>query len=250
MSLPPEAPLLPQAALDHAVLLRDRSAILDYLPRRAVFVEVGVGIGVFTDLVLDRTDPALFVAIDDFKLDRHEVLWGTPTHELFKGLGHRGFYEDRFDEAIRQNRLRVNEADSVAGLAQLPDGFADVIYVDAGHFYHEVKADLEAALPKLRRDGRILVNDYLMVPGLNSDHAYGVVHAANEFMIEHGFGIEFFALHERMFCDVVIRRQAMLTPHRQAEIEALRHEIAVLRRSSSWRLTAPMRALGRRFRRA
>ena len=251
MILPPEAPRIPQHLLDHATLLSDRMSMLPLLPRGAVFVEVGVGLGDFSQAILSVCEPASFLAIDRFDLHELPELWGQPTGLLFGGRSHGEAYRQRFAAEMGTGRLRVLAGDSHERLEGLQDGSVDVIYIDADHREEAVRRDLAAARPKLRDGGWIIVNDYLMVAALGDAIPYGVVNATNAFMIEHQWGARYFALQTRMFCDVALRQHRVLReagPSAEAladECGRLRAEVQALRRSGCWRATAPLRALSR-----
>ena len=247
MNLPPEAPLIPQHLLDGASLLADRYALLPLLPKGAVFAEVGVGLGDFSELVLSVCQPSLFVAIDEFKLHELPELWGKPSDVLLGGRNHADAYRTRFATALAQGRLRLLEGDSAACLEQLEDHSLDIVYVDADHRYEQVKRDLAMAVRKVRADGWIIVNDYLMVAALGDAIPYGVVNATNEFMIEHDWGLQYFALHRLMFCDLALRPAHLVqSPQSRMQVLAaenarLHEEIALLRGSTSWRATEILR---------
>ncbi len=244
MTLPPEALALPARLLHGAGLLPNREAILPLLPKRSVFAEVGVATGNFSRLVLSVCEPSLFVAIDEFRLHELDMLWGQKPSVLLGGRTHAEAYRSAFEGAIAAGRVRVLEGDSADCLERLDDGSVDVIYIDADHRYEFVRRDLVVARRKVRGDGWIIVNDYLMVAELGSTIPYGVVHATHEFMLEHDWGMQYLALQTRMFCDVVLRPSRLLGDVAD-ECRALRREVALLRGSTSWRLTGPLRAAGR-----
>nr|WP_321983700.1 class I SAM-dependent methyltransferase [uncultured Lichenicoccus sp.] len=248
MTLPPEALRIPDHLLRGSTVLAGRDAILPLLPKRAAFAEIGVGTGGFTRQVLQVCAPEQFVAIDEFRLHELPELWGQPRDAVFGDGTHLELYRAAFAEAIAAGRMRVLEGDSADRLERLDDASLDVIYIDADHRYEAVRRDLAAARRKIRAEGWIIVNDYLMVAELGATHSYGVVHATNEFMLEHDWGMQYLALQTRMFCDVVLRpRHAMCDD--AAETSALREEVALLRRSTSWRITRPLRAAGRLLKR-
>ncbi|MCQ8239947.1 class I SAM-dependent methyltransferase [Rhizosaccharibacter radicis] len=248
---------IPPHLLSAARVVASRRDMLHRLPRNCAFVEVGVGIGVFTHEVMTICAPRSFVAIDDFGLDRVELLWGRPSAEVFEGWGHQGFYEHRFEREIGTGLVTVIRSGSAAGIAALPDDSVDVIYVDADHTYDAVRADLQACLPKVKSSGRIIVNDYVLTPADASGLRFGVIDATNEFMIAHDFAMEYFVLQQDMFCDVVITRSANINragfnqtdEHAAAVRRGLERRIAELERSSSWRITAPLRRASRLLRR-
>ena len=95
--------------------------------------------------------------------------------------------------------VQVHCGDSAQQLRHLPDRSLDVAYLDADHRYEFVRRDLEAALPKMRDDGWIVVTITSWSPELHAHEAYGVVHAANEFMLANDWGIQYFALQTECF---------------------------------------------------
>ena len=229
--------------------------MLPLLPRGAVFAEVGVGLGHFTELVLERCAPSLFLAIDEFRLHELPTLWEQPSEVALGGRTHADAFKARFAAPIEAGRMRVLEGDSAACLEQLDDASIDIIYVDADHRYEYVRRDLAVARRKVRADGWIIVNDYLMVAALGDAIPYGVVNATNEFMIEHAWGMQYFALQTRMFCDVALRPAHLLQggdrhlEELTAQARQLRSEITDLRRSTSWRATEFLRRATRVARR-
>jgi hypothetical protein len=249
MSLPPEAMGLPDRLLACARVLPDRKAILPLLPRGKVFAEVGVATGDFSQMVMTLCEPSLFIGIDQFRLHELTEFWGRPVAEVFGGRKHGEAYRARFAPEIAAGRMRVLEGNSWDCLGRLAPGSVDIVYVDAQHDYESARRDLAAAARVVAADGWIIVNDYIMVAGLHEAMPYGVVHATNEFMLAQDWGMQYFALQTRMFCDVVLRPAHLLQQPEAwvgtlaEENERLRAEIAALRQSTFWRATAPVRAM-------
>lgn len=67
----------------------------------------------------------------------------------------------------------------------IPNESLDFVFIDAGHRYEEVKADLEYWFPKVREGGIVSGHDYVKYQD------FGVIEAVNEFAEEHGYLVEF-----------------------------------------------------------
>lgn len=265
-------PTLPAHLLANARLLRDRLAILPLIPKRKVIAEVGVALGDFSQRLLQVCEPSRFIAIDLFDLHTKPELWGRPAREIFGGKTHLQCFQERFADAINDGTLSLLEGDSAARLAALDDDSLDIVYVDADHGYGSVRRDLAALRPKVRPDGWIILNDYVMSEAIAGGGEYGVVHATNEFMITHDWEMIYFAFQVWMYCDVVLRRRTdapVAVPEpgaverycarleaSNARLEAsngqleasnadLRGALETVYASTSWRITGPLRALGR-----
>ena len=152
--------------------------------------------------------------------------------------------------------MRVLEGPSALVMEAIGDASADVIYIDADHSYEGIRADLAVAIRKIRPDGWIVINDYILVDQLGARTPYGVIYATNAFMVEHRWAMQYFALQTSMYCDVVLRRADLVPTAASrhaalvAEIAALRRDIGIIKASTSWRISAPLRAAGRLVRRA
>ncbi len=255
MHLPDPVPELPTRMVQHARLLTNRHAILRLLPKHMVMSEVGVGLGVFTHELLRHCEPERFIAIDTFRLHELDKLWGVPTSEHFGGLSHQEWYCSKFEQKIATGHMQVIKGDSATVLETLDDHSLDMIYIDGDHSYEGVRRDLAAAGRKIKEDGIIIVNDYILVDSLHANQAYGVIYASNEFMVEKDWGIEYIALQTNMFCDVVLRKVSYLQEREKTrrnykeENNNLRLEVHLLRNSTSWRITKPIRAIAQLFQR-
>jgi hypothetical protein len=197
---------LPEHLVANARLLPDRDAILPLLPKHKVFAEVGVALGGFSDQIIRVCEPERFIAIDLFDLHRMPEFWGQPTKQLFSGDTHGEFYRKRFADLIAHGRITVLPGDSKMVLAKLDDASIDIIYVDAEHTYEAVKSELAVIRRKIKDDGYIIMNDYIMNEAGLSNGAYGVIQATNEFMIAENWELIYFAFQSYMYCDVVLRK--------------------------------------------
>jgi len=210
--LPTPVPALPAELVTGAIVLRDRDVLLPLLPKNAVICEVGVGLGSFSRAMIDVCAPQHFIAIDNFRLHELREFWGHPPSHWFGAKTHAGWYRDSFAAEIQSGRMTVIEAESDDALGQLDDASVDIIYIDGDHTYDAVRRDLAMAVRKIRPDGYLVINDYILVDQLGAQTPYGVIYATHEFMIEHNWAMQFFALQTSMFCDVVLRRAGLIPP--------------------------------------
>jgi hypothetical protein len=206
-----QCPRLPDHLLRNARVLSARDAILPLLPKGKVICEVGVGLGDFSDRFIRVCEPKTFIAIDLFDLHLLSELWEKPISAYFGDRTHGAFFRDRFAELIRQRRMLVLEGDSAAMLSGLADRSVDIFYVDANHFYESVSRELSIIKDKVADDGLIILNDYIMTAAGYDNVPYGVIQATNEFMVRENWEMIYFALHNYMYCDVVLRK-AMAEP--------------------------------------
>jgi predicted O-methyltransferase YrrM len=198
-------PALRPEHLAGATLHVDRNHLIRALnlPPGGQVAEVGVATGDFSAFLLDALAPSLFVGIDSFTMHTVPEHWGIASAVLFRGMTHAAFYRHRF--ADRGAQVRVIEGWSHDGLATLADGAFSLVYIDAGHDYDSVRRDAQVAAAKLRPDGILVFNDYIMMDHL-SETPYGVVPAVNELLAGGGWTVAGFALQQHMFCDIALRR--------------------------------------------
>jgi hypothetical protein len=206
MSQPINFPAISEANLSNARLYANRhdmAANLGMTAKGGVIAEIGVGLGDFSQFLLEALSPKRFVGFDTFRLHEIETLWGRDSKDIFQGNSHFDFYKHRmskFGEVVV-----AEEGFSHETLSKYPNRYFDFIYVDAEHTYDEVKRDADIASMKLVDNGLIIFNDYIMY-----DHVqncpYGVVPVVNEMVANDGWKVVGFALQQHMFCDIAVRR--------------------------------------------
>ena len=151
--------------------------------------------------------PDRFVAIDTFVIHELDECMGAPVAERLQGATHEDYYRNR----IYRFGCHVDlvKALSHEGLARYPDNFFDLIYLDAGHLYEDVVADIAVATQKLKADGILVCNDYTCFDQRNgvASGAYGVVPAVNQLLGGGEWVVEGFALKKFMFCDIALSRK-------------------------------------------
>jgi hypothetical protein len=206
MTLPDVPALFPSHLVDARVYADRSDMIRALVPQGGTVAEVGVALGDFSVFLLDTLEPSSFVAVDTFVLDQLDTMWDRPTAEIFGGLSHAEFYRRRLAAYSYRVSLRVEEGLSWEGLSRCPDAGFDLVYVDAGHDEDCVQRDLDVAVRKVRSDGLVICNDYVLTDHLGAP--YGVVQGVNRLVTTSDWRVVGLALHPQMYCDIALRRVA------------------------------------------
>lgn len=173
--------------------------------RGGVLAELGVALGDFSELMIEKLQPLKFVAIDLFDMHETPVIWGKPASELFQNMSQLDFYTKRFSKY--GSKVVIDRGPSFDVLEKYPDRTFDLIYIDAGHDYESVKRDGEVATRKIKSDGVIIFNDYVLYDPFG-EGPYGVVQAVNELVVTGAWQVAGFALEKNMFCDIALKQVA------------------------------------------
>lgn len=183
--------------VQNAKILTDRFHILQHMPKKAKVAELGVLGGDWARHILEETNPSELVLIDTYNSNDY------PHMKRFIKDNHEQYIKAKFE--LNNDRIVIKKGLSWVVLSEYADHYFDWLYIDAAHDYDSVKKDLVQALLKLKPDGFVVMNDYIMYDH-HTHEAYGVVQACNEFMKENNFEIQYLALHPEMFCDIVMRK--------------------------------------------
>ena len=65
-----------------------------------------------------------------------------------------------FFKQLKVLRLESKDAADLFTLKYFPDGYFDMVYIDASHFYADVKRDIELWLPKVKKGKFMGGHDY------------------------------------------------------------------------------------------
>jgi predicted O-methyltransferase YrrM len=84
-----------------------------------------------------------------------------------------------------KDRLVIGHCTSLEGVKYADDNSLDFVFIDAGHSYEDVKADINAWTPKVRSGGIVSGHDYYEFPSGRG----GVIPAVNEYVAEHGYAL-------------------------------------------------------------
>lgn len=154
--------------------LPTRIDLLKKMPKDSVCAEIGVFGGEFARQILSVVKPKELHLIDPWK---HED--DGPFSEADEN-----YSQEKFDAMYDHLVGSIPEATFHRGyshdvVSQFEDGHFDWIYLDACHWYTEVKQDLNDWFPKVKSNGWICGHDYQVERG---HQRTGVLRAVNEMM--------------------------------------------------------------------
>jgi hypothetical protein len=154
------------------------------------FVEIGAWMGKSASYmgveIVNSGKDIKFDVIDHFRGSKEEVNTNHKAAKIhnLKGLcvnNLRPFWSTKHntDPYTRlDNMLKVVVSDSVGASQRYENGSLDFVFIDGGHSYKEVKADIQAWLPKVKKGGVLAGHDY-------SKSFPGVVQAVRELLPGH-----------------------------------------------------------------
>ncbi|MGN6272321.1 MAG: class I SAM-dependent methyltransferase [Protaetiibacter sp.] len=195
--------------------------------------------------------------------------------DSWEGDDHAGFYDEAVYGSVRAiaeghhaDRVELVRGYFSDSAARFADTAIDLLHIDGRHGYEDVKEDFETYLPMMSERGVVLFHDcYEFREGFgvhrfwdeiagrwpsfrfHHGHGLGVLAVGDEvaegvlsfldYASAHEDEVRAFYSHEgsRVTEDFVIRAQL-------SRVDALEREVAELRSSTSWKVTAPLRALG------
>jgi len=142
---------------------RARQVLLEKLPTGSVGAEIGVWKGDFSAELLERVKPAALHLVDPwaFQPDLPNAWYGGSAagsqHDMDEI--HDGVLA-RFAEQMAAGRVRVHRATSEQAAGEFAPGELDWVYLDGGHRYEAVRAELELYPRLVRRGGIVGGDDY------------------------------------------------------------------------------------------
>jgi hypothetical protein len=197
-------------------VMGDRNKLLELFPKHLCWAEVGVYRGDFSQRIFDAANPSELHLIDNWRFDveDHNPSGDSAEHfSNFSGKIHWQHFGDDPNATQEQNyqhvktrfagagNVKIIRANSVDGIAGLPDQHFDVMYVDANHQYEYVLRDMMEVRKKLKQGGIMLLNDFYEGPG-GAEQNLGVMSAVNTFVKRYGF--HYLAMSHGSFADVAL----------------------------------------------
>ncbi len=194
--------------------------------------------------------------------------------DTWEGDDHAGFYSEEVYRAVLDTKTTRYEETAVLlrgyfddHVSTFDDGSIDVLHIDGRHGYEDIKHDYESWLPKVKPDGIVLFHDTAVLDrGFGVHRFWAELTARHEsFSFAHGNGLGVLCpglVHPALagllsaspdeavtIREFYARRGELVTQTYARDSERdlagqYSRELADLRASTSWRVTAPLRALG------
>lgn len=142
--------------------------IVSNAPNKAHFVEVGVWKG----------RSASFMAVEI--INSGKTIQFDLVDTWNGSIEHQPLQEDVFDVfnkniAPVSSYVNIKRMESILAASTYEDGSLDFVFIDAAHDYENVKADIQAWLPKVKVGGYLAGHDYPTWPGVTQavDEIFG-----------------------------------------------------------------------------
>lgn len=127
------------------------SDMIKVLPDGARLVEVGVFKG----------QSLAFLIVEGINSGKDFEIIGVDSYDEkdidFTGVEN-AFYENM--ESVILDFTFIKEKSVDAAREYIPDASCDFVFIDAGHTYEDIKTDIEAWLPKVKKGGFLAGHDY------------------------------------------------------------------------------------------
>jgi hypothetical protein len=161
-----------------------RDFLFETLPKGGTAIEVGVFDGDFSERILAFNEPKVLHLVDPWFTKNDGSLYDGPTQDLGSKAAASAALESqyqqvasRFSQEIAAGRIVMHRRLSHDAAPLFPDQYFDWAYIDASHFYDDVKRDLDAFFPKVKTGGFIAGDDY----DRRGIWDHGVTRAVDEF---------------------------------------------------------------------
>jgi len=132
--------------------------------------EIGVHRGECSGHLLELHPGLKLYMIDMWSPDTYAGKGDDAATEPYRELYQDGYFDNRIRalETVEpyKDRAVMYGMASIEAAELFPDDFLDFAFIDASHSYEDVKADILAWLPKIKKSGYIMMHDYGLFEGV------------------------------------------------------------------------------------
>lgn len=165
-----------------------RDFLLEIVPKNAVCVEVGVFDGVLSERILALTAPRQLHLVDPWYTKQDGTLFDGPAQQFESAKQASDSLELQYqsvrkllEKELAAGQVTIHRMLSHEAAPLFADAHFDWAYLDASHYYEDVKVDLESWFPKVKAGGFITGDDY----DRQGFWDHGVTRAVDEFVKTH-----------------------------------------------------------------
>jgi Methyltransferase domain len=199
------AHLLPGASFWERVRSRSarravrRDFLLHLMPKNAVCAEVGVFDGVLSERILALTSPRKLHLVDPWYTKPDGTLFDGPAQRFDSAKHASDSLEGQYQSVVRllsseiaAGQVEIHRMLSHQAAPLFEDSHFDWAYLDASHYYEDVKLDLQVWFPKVKPGGFITGDDY----DRQGFWDHGVTRAVDEFVKQSAVEVVAFRNHQ------------------------------------------------------
>ncbi|MBY6294545.1 class I SAM-dependent methyltransferase [Nanohaloarchaea archaeon H01] len=173
-------------------LIRDRSDLLDKLPKGGKIAEIGVANGDFSKKILEKCQPEKLILIDLWKFKRYD-------EDMLEEV------KRKFESKIEEGKIEIVRKDSKEALKDFKDNYFDWVYIDTDHSYETTREELKLSEEKVKDEGLIAGHDYAR-SNSKIESRYGVIPAVKEFCVKNNWRLNFLTLEHNINPSFVLEK--------------------------------------------
>lgn len=176
-----------------------RDFLLEIVPKNAVCVEVGVFDGVLSERILALTSPRKLHLVDPWYTKPDGTLFDGPAQKFDSAKQASDSLENQYQKVVNllsgelaSGQVQIHRMLSHEAAPLFADSHFDWAYLDASHYYDDVKVDLQMWFPKVKAGGYITGDDY----DRQGFWDHGVTRAVDEFVKQNPVEVIAFRNHQ------------------------------------------------------
>lgn len=176
-----------------------RDFLLELVPKNANCIEVGVFDGVLSERILALTSPRKLHLVDPWYTKPDGSLFDGPAQQFDSAKQASDSLEVQYQSVIQllsseiaSGQVQIHRMLSHEAAPLFPDAHFDWAYLDASHYYDDVKLDLQVWFPKVKSGGFITGDDY----DRQGFWDHGVTRAVDEFVKQNAVEVVAFRNHQ------------------------------------------------------